>query len=544
MKVLILGGYGVFGGHCARLLIEDGHEVFVAGRSLPKAQAFAARHGGTALHCDVDDKDQLRQCFADADPDVVVDAVGPFQAYDGYGTAEAALEAGAHVLDLSDDARFTHGIAQLNDTARATGLSVLSGVSSVPALSSAAVGTLAEGLDIAIIESAILPGNRAPRGHSVMAAILAQAGAPVAVWRGGRWREVPGWSGSKPFDLTPGLKRRGAFIGAPDLALFPEAFGARSVLFRAGLELGIMHRGLAVVAWLRRCTGLPDLTRFTSLFRRAATLLEPFGSDRGGMVVRVGGRDQTGAPFERQWTLVVDGGRGPFVPGLPVAILVDKLSKGGAAPGARPALSEFTLDEAETALARLAATCSRTNTPAPRLFEAALGERWPALPPKIRAMHDIWDTQSATGRARITKGNTLLSRLIGTLFRFPEAGEDVPVTVTMERRGDTETWTRDFAGKRFRSHLSAAGAGHVFERFGPFRFRIELTKTAGGFGMEVRGGSVFGLPIPRRFLPRSDTEERMENERFVFDVRLSLPFAGLLVHYQGWLEPDYVTPQS
>lgn len=33
MKVVILGGYGVFGSRLANLLVRDGHQVWLAGRS-------------------------------------------------------------------------------------------------------------------------------------------------------------------------------------------------------------------------------------------------------------------------------------------------------------------------------------------------------------------------------------------------------------------------------------------------------------------------------------------------------------------------------
>lgn len=49
MKVLILGGYGVFGRRLARLLMQDGVEVIVAGRDLKKATVFTRDHGGTPL---------------------------------------------------------------------------------------------------------------------------------------------------------------------------------------------------------------------------------------------------------------------------------------------------------------------------------------------------------------------------------------------------------------------------------------------------------------------------------------------------------------
>ncbi len=542
MKILVLGGYGTFGGRLARLLIADGHEVIVAGRSESAARDFAEKHGGTPLNLDATDENSLAAALATQRPDCLIDAAGPFQAYAGHATARAALAAGAHYLDLSDDARFTAEITELDAEARAAGRTVLSGVSSVPALSSAAATALAEGLaEIALIESAILPGNRAPRGRSVMAAILTQAGAPLRLWRGNRWREVPGWSGSRP--VTAGtITRPAAFIGAPDLALFPAAYRARSVLFRAGLELPLLHRGLAVLARLRRTGLLPDLARFAGPIRHLAALFERAGSDRGAMVARVAGRLPDGSPVERRWTLTVEAGDGPSIPAIPATILVEKLARNALAPGARPALSEFTLDEAETALARLATGCERSEIPAPRLFEAALGPRWAKLPPEIRAMHDLWDLHAATGRASVARGTHPLARLTAALFRFPKPGADIPVTVTMERRGDKEIWTRDFAGNRFTSHLTAAGPGAVHERFGPFRFRITLTEKPAGFGMDVAGGTCLGLPIPRALLPRSETEERVEDGRFTFDVRLSLPFAGLLVHYRGWLTPDADTP--
>jgi uncharacterized protein YbjT (DUF2867 family) len=41
MKVLVLGGHGVFGERVLRLLRRDGHEVTVAGRDLASAQRLA-----------------------------------------------------------------------------------------------------------------------------------------------------------------------------------------------------------------------------------------------------------------------------------------------------------------------------------------------------------------------------------------------------------------------------------------------------------------------------------------------------------------------
>ena len=96
MKVLILGGYGVFGGRLARLLIEDGYRVVIAGRSAEKAQAFVDVWGGEVCVMDRTASD-LADRFVEQGADVVVDASGPFQAYGDadYGVAPAARAARA-----------------------------------------------------------------------------------------------------------------------------------------------------------------------------------------------------------------------------------------------------------------------------------------------------------------------------------------------------------------------------------------------------------------------------------------------------------------
>ena len=165
MRVVILGGYGVFGGRLARLLLRDGHEVWIAGRSRERAERFAAEHGGKPLEIDL--RGDLAPILSPA-PDVVVDAAGPFQAYgdDPYRVARFCLRHRIGYLDLSDDATFTKGISELDGLAMGSGCFALSGASSVPAVSSSAVAALATDLDeIEIIETAILPGNRAPRGR-------------------------------------------------------------------------------------------------------------------------------------------------------------------------------------------------------------------------------------------------------------------------------------------------------------------------------------------------------------------------------------------
>jgi saccharopine dehydrogenase-like NADP-dependent oxidoreductase len=112
---------------------------------------------------------------------------------DPYRIPRYCIERNINYLDLSDDGAFAAGIAALNDAALEAGCFALSGVSSVPAISASAVRALSDGLSaIKTIETALLPGNRAPRGRSVIGSILSQAGEPLMVWQGGAWRECRG----------------------------------------------------------------------------------------------------------------------------------------------------------------------------------------------------------------------------------------------------------------------------------------------------------------------------------------------------------------
>lgn len=512
--------------------------MLVAGRSKAAAQRFCAEHGGIPLQIDIN---RELDSIAGLAPDAVVDAVGPFQSYGGnpYRVARAALEARGHYLDLSDDARFTAGISELDDLAKSVGRFALSGASSAPALSSAAVEALrAELSGISVIETAILPGSRAPRGRSVMASVLGQAGNPLRVWRGGAWREVSAWSASRPVDLGSGIHRSASFIGAPDLELFPKVFHARSVLFRAGLQPTLMHRGLAALAFMRRLGLLPNLRRLLRPLSKIARWLEPFGSDRGGMVVEVTGRRGSGASFAmHRWTLLAEPGEGPYVPAVPVRAILRNPEL--VPTGARPCLAELPLEEFEHAMADIGVQSSRSALPRPPLFQAALGDKWHQLPAEVQQLHSIQDCESFSGRAEVTRGNSPLARMAAALFRFPLAGKDVPLTITKTRTPSGEIWERNFDGRRFRSYLTPAGPDHYRERFLVFNYEQELPVGNGRMELPVRRGWVFGIPLPKRLLAGSDSREYSKDGRFHFDVNLLAPVTGeLIVRYRGWLMPD------
>jgi saccharopine dehydrogenase-like NADP-dependent oxidoreductase len=68
----------------------------------------------------------------------LIKTAGPFQSQ-RYTVALAAIQAGCHYIDLADGHEFVAGISSLDGPARERGVTVISGASTVPALSSAVI---------------------------------------------------------------------------------------------------------------------------------------------------------------------------------------------------------------------------------------------------------------------------------------------------------------------------------------------------------------------------------------------------------------------
>ncbi|MBV8634333.1 MAG: DUF4166 domain-containing protein [Burkholderiaceae bacterium] len=174
------------------------------------------------------------------------------------------------------------------------------------------------------------------------------------------------------------------------------------------------------------------------------------------------------------------------------------------------------------------------------LYQQILGSDWDALPASIRAMHTLQGRLEARGLARVERGTGLLARLSAWLNGFPEAGENVPVTVRFELAEGVECWQRDFGGKRFTSYQSAGkGSGKdklLNERFGPITFGIALQLDQGKLRLIMRRWRFCGVPLPMFLAPGGDTYEHVEDGRFCFHVEINQPGIGMIVRYRGWLE--------
>jgi saccharopine dehydrogenase-like NADP-dependent oxidoreductase len=349
LRVVVLGAAGVLGSRiAARLAHDEQFELLLAGRRLPPLEGLRASIGDMRVRaCALDTAAaDFPAALAALQPQLVLHAAGPFQGQD-YRVAEACMAAGSDYIDLADGRDFVCGFSRLDERARRAGRLLVSGASSVPALSSAAVDALLPRFgSLHAIEHAINPGNRTPRGDATVASILGYCGRPVRLWRNGRWEVAHGWMDSRR-QWFPFGQRRVGVCDIPDLELFPARYAqARSVIFRAGLELPLLQWATWGMGVLVRLGVIRDLTRHAPALRRMSEWFLRFGSDVGGMAVELRGTDRQGQPLHLCWWLDADAGDGPQVPVTPAIVLARRLADGLLeAKGAMPCMGLLTLEQ-------------------------------------------------------------------------------------------------------------------------------------------------------------------------------------------------------
>ncbi|GEP09554.1 SDR family oxidoreductase [Methylobacterium gnaphalii] len=548
--VLIVGGSGAFGSRLVAGLVETTTlPVIIAGRNLARAEATARLHPPSRVQAIRLDAATVAACELTAlGLRLVVDAAGPFQGAEPR-LARAAIAAGLPYLDLADARDFVSRFGRLDAEARAAVVVALTGASSTPALSNAALDAITAGWRrVEAISVAIVPGNRAPRGLSVMKAILSYAGRPVRVFRDGAWEREAGWSLLSRLSVH-GLGRRWASLcETPDLDILPARFPeARSAIFRAGLELSVLHLGLWLASLPVRLRLLPSLVPFAKPFLAVTGWLERFGSDRGGMVVEALGRDADDRPTRARWSLVAEAGDGPYVPTLPALAMIRRMTDPAAEPvppGARAYVDLLSLTAIEAEMRRLRIETRIVSDHPTPLLVRALGAGFATMPAPIQTLHGATGGLSFSGEAEVQRGMGMTVAPLAALFRLPHAMTACPVRVAIRPGKGTERWTRRFGGERFSSVMSLApggeGRGMLRERFGPFSMDLAVIAHAEGLDMAITGWRIGLLRLPRALSPATRASERVdERGRFRFDVALFLPLVGLLVHYRGWLLPEW-----
>lgn len=325
-EILVLGGYGNFGKRIVELLARLHIHGIVAGRDGVKAEAVAARFAPYARPLACDANGALEAVLSREKPFAVIHTAGPFQQAD-YRVAEACIARGVHYIDLADGRDFVTGITGLHARAKAAGVAVISGASTVPALSSAVMEEMkAHFSRFDTLRFGISPGQQAERGLATTRAILTYTGKKLTPFAG--HKNAYGWQNIHR-QHYPGLGNRWmANCDIPDLDVLPAAYGLQSVRFSAGLELPFLHLGLWALSWGVRLKLPLNLRRFAAPLYRAAARFDRFGSADGGMHMIITGADHAGAPLTKTWFIIAKNGAGPYIPSVPSVLLARDLLAG------------------------------------------------------------------------------------------------------------------------------------------------------------------------------------------------------------------------
>jgi saccharopine dehydrogenase-like NADP-dependent oxidoreductase len=348
-RVLVIGGYGNFGSFIARRLAGDTDiRLLIAGRSAERAQAFAASlkatHAAEGHVLDIDG--DLAAALTRIAPDVTIHTSGPFQTQD-HGVARACIDQGCHYLDLADAREFVATIGELDTQAKAKGVLVVSGASSVPCLTAAVIDAyLPVFAQLEAIDYGITTAQQTNRGLATTSAVLSYVGKPIPMLRDGVMKTVYGWEDTH-VERYPGLGwRLFGNCDIPDLALFPRRYPTlKSMRFAAGHELKLLHAGTRILGALVRLGLVSSLSDHAGGLLRLALIFDRFGSGRSGFHMIFTGTGRDGKPMQRRFMIIAGSGHGPYIPCIPSVLLARRLAKGHITRrGASPCIDLIDLD--------------------------------------------------------------------------------------------------------------------------------------------------------------------------------------------------------
>ena len=547
MDILIIGGYGTFGFNIAQGLMNEEHATLIlAGRNLAKAQAATRKlQGRAAIRALRIDRTQDLAPQISTPPDIIIDASGPFQNYAGHQNPVItyALEQACHYLDLADSLDFVEHIYSYDASAKAKGITMLSGLSTYPVLTGAVVKAMEADIGpLTHLMSGIAPSPHAIMGENVIRAIASYAGKKhVGALQNNHFIHTHGLTQTRRDTIcvegeTPLANLLFSNVEGPDAGILPRHFPAlENIKSFAAPKPEVLHRLLIILSRLVKSNILPGVTRLASLMHSAQRYIK-FGEHRGGMIIQGSNERQ-----RLSWHMIAEGDDGPKIPALACIIMVRKwLRNEDFAAGARDGVNDISLHDYDAEFAPLNIKHTmRKDTATQNLYEEILGKDYEKQAPSLQALHAIGSGKKFDGQCDIERGKNPLGAIIAKLFSFPPNSQNIDVKVSLTREGHKEIWERNFGGHKMLSTQEAGTerwAYHVIERFGPVAVILKITVVNSRQTITPVAWSFFGVPMPRFLKPYGRTYEYEAEGRFHFHVEICAPLIGRIVKYEGWLE--------
>lgn len=314
-RVIVFGGYGVFGGHVSRALAGYGVPLTIAGRDRAQADAFARSLGTDCGACvaDVSNPQSCRDTLAGHE--IAVNCAGPYQRI-GSALLEACLERRCHYLDIADERAYVALVRKHHTQFHEHGLAAVYGCSSLPGISGALTLKARQGTAAAVqrVRVTLFIGNNNPKGHAAVASLLAILGEPIAAPQG----TLHGFREREVVSLPPPFGRRGVFtVNSPEYDLFPALLGTSAVAVKVGFELRLATYTFAALAVF----GSGFASRMAWLLDWGGRVMRPLGSDGGAVMTELFLADGS-----VRWAALVGPREGQRMAALPCALAARALA--------------------------------------------------------------------------------------------------------------------------------------------------------------------------------------------------------------------------
>jgi short subunit dehydrogenase-like uncharacterized protein len=239
-KILVYGSYGYTGDLIARFAKEDGIDIILCGRNPDRLREQAQRHGFDSIVADLADARSIHDALRDVD--VVIHCAGPFSRTYG-AMAKACMETQTHYTDITGEAEVFEGLWALDDAARNARVMLLPGT----------------GFDV--VPSDCLAAHLKSRCPDATHLELAFRG------RGG------GVSHGTATTMVENIAHGGMARVDGRLTAVPTAWKTRDIDFGDGKPAHCMTIPWGDVVTAYKSTGIPNIMVYTSVPKRAASVL-------------------------------------------------------------------------------------------------------------------------------------------------------------------------------------------------------------------------------------------------------------------------------
>lgn len=253
MRVLVLGGSGLFGSSTARRLAASDlvSEVAVAGRNREALDRTVTQVGEKARAVQVDIRDEGRLASVAADCDMVANAAGPEWEVLVPGL-RAAIAAGAHYCDIGADGGTAEAQLALDSAAKerdilaVIGMGLDPGLDNLLALHASRKFDRVEDIELRYIWSLLRMYPEPERRFEELRTTAKHPGAedlfpylagrPARSYRDGRWVDLNPWENPVEVTLPDGMTVTAYPVGMPESITLPRYIsGVRNVSSLLGL---------------------------------------------------------------------------------------------------------------------------------------------------------------------------------------------------------------------------------------------------------------------------------------------------------------------